>query len=230
MQYLFQYILLILLSLMPRFQFLLICLFCSVSHIWAQEDSTKLLYAKKFDSDAFVELGSQIMQFNENAAMNIDFSANWLVNHKYYLGASYTQLANVEQILSGDKLVQGPFPVFNQKTTIKYQTAGIRFGYIVFHDHKVISLSPDLTASWAGIKLITQDEEVQVNGGLLSPAVKAVFNISDYFRIGLGINYNVFIFGALDTSDDDDFLYVTQLKSSSLSGVGGNVFFRIGQF
>lgn len=214
---------------MLRFQLLLIGLFSSFWSIQAQEDSTKLLYAKKFDSDAFVELGGQIMQFNGNAAMNIDFSANWLVNHKYYIGASYTQLANVEQFFSAEKPLVG-LPVFDQRTTIKYQSAGVRLGYMLFHDNKVISLSPDFTTSWVGIKLQTNKEEAQVNGLLVSPAVRAIFNISDFFRIGLGINYNLFVFEALDTRNEVGFEYVTQLKPSSLSGVGGNVFFRIGKF
>lgn len=201
----------------------------SANCVYSQVDSTKLLFAKKFDSDAFVELGSRIRQVNDNAGMDIDFSANWLVEHKYYLGFAYSQLANVAEFQSVDRGTPNSIPVFFN-TTIKYQTAGIRFGYILFEDQKIISFSPDLTVGWAGIKLITQEEEQKLNGALIAPALKGVFNVSDFFRIGIAVNYNVFVFKELDTTSNTESLYITQFSSKSLNGLGGGVFLRIGQF
>ena len=205
---------------------------CSLSMIcvYSQIDTTKLLYAKNFDSDAFVELGSRIRQVNSNAGMDIDFSANWLVNHKYYLGLAYSQLANVEQFYSSEKfsIGPGPSPILTP-TTSKYQTAGIRLGYILFEDQKIISFSPDLTMAWAGIKLITEDETQKINAGLISPSLKGVFNVSDYFRIGVALNYNLFIFKTFDSTNTES-TYITQFSSKSLNGVGGGIFLRIGQF
>lgn len=196
----------------------------------AQGDSTKLLYAKKFASDAFVELGSGIIQVNDNAGMNIDFSANWLVEHKYYLGAAYSQLANVEQFFSAKKPA-GPNGLnYNQLTQVKYQTAGVRVGYILFHDQKIVSFSPDLTIGWAGITLQTDNNEDKLNGAYISPALKGVFNVSDYFRIGLAINYRSFIFKEFDSTDDVNNEYATQISTKRLNGVGGGVFLRIGKF
>ena len=202
----------------------------SMSCAYSQVDSTKLFFAKKFDSDAFVELGSRIRQVNSNAGMDIDFSVNWLVNHKYYMGGAYSQLANVEEFYSASKLSMSPVPIFAILTTIKYQTAGIRFGYILFEDQKIISFSPDLTLGWAGIKLITETEEQKLNGAVISPALKGVFNVSDFFRIGVSVNYNVFVFKELDTTSNEESLYVTQFSSKKLNGIGGGIFLRIGQF
>jgi hypothetical protein len=209
--------------------FVIITSSLSVNYVYSQIDTTKLFYAKNFESDAFVELGSSIRQINNNAGMDIDFSVNWLVEHKYYLGFAYGQLANVEQFNSAEKSSRPPFPV-NISTTIKYQTAGLRFGYIFFPDQKIISFSPDLTLGWAGIKLFTEEEEQKLNGAMISPALKGIFNVSDFFRIGVSINYTAFIFEELDTSMNQESEYITQFSSKSLNGLGGGVFLRIGQF
>ena len=195
-----------------------------------QVDTSKLFYAKNFSSAAFVELGSNIIHVNDNAGMNIDFSANWLIVHKYYLGAAYSQLASVEQILSAEKPINSSPLVFNQETTIKYQTAGIRLGYILYEEQKVISISPDLTAGWSGINLITKEREQKINGAYLSPAIKGVFNISDYFRLGLSVNYRVFVFKTHDSTTEIEAPYVTQFSSEALNGLGGGLFLRIGKF
>lgn len=215
---------------MTRVYFLLFSYLFMVSLANAQVDTNKLFYAKNIESDAFVELASSVIQVNGNAGMNIDFSANCLLQHKYYLGASYTQLANLEQIYSAKKPAGAAGLAYNKETTIKYQTAGIRVGYILFEDQKIISFSPDLTVGWAGVNLITEDNEAKINGAYISPALKGVFNVSDYFRIGLALNYRAFIFKAFDSTDNPGNIYATQLKTKSLNGVGGGVFLRIGQF
>ena len=230
MQYLFQYILLILQAHMLRAIFLFISYLSSFSWAMTQVDTSKLFYAKNFNSAAFVELGSNIIQVNDNAGMNIDFSANWLVEHKYYLGAAYSQLANVETIFSAEKLASSGPLVFNQETTIKYQTAGIRLGYILLEDQKVISISPDLTAGWTGINLIIKDHEQKINGAYLSPALKSVFNISDYLRVGLSVNYRVFVFKTHDSTTDRGAPYASIFSSKALTGWGGGLFLRIGKF
>ena len=208
---------------------LAIILICSLSMncVYSQVDSTKLFFAKKFDSDAFVELGSRIRQVNSNAGMDIDFSVNWLVEHKYYLGAAYGQLANVEQFFSAHRVSPD---LLNDTTQLKYQSLGLRFGYILFEDQKIISFSPDLTIGWAGISLITKEEKQKINSGYLSPALKGVFNVSDYFRIGVSINYNIFIFKAFDSTDDAESIFITKISPKSVNGIGGGIFLRIGQF
>jgi hypothetical protein len=214
---------------MKKHAFSLLILSFSSLYVFSQVDTTKLFYAKKFESAAFVELGSRIIQSNHSAGMDIDFSANWLVKHKYYLGGAYSQLASVEQIISFQNGLSQP-DLISYKTNIKYQTAGLRFGYILFPDKKVLSLSPDLTLAWMGLKLQTDKEEVKKQGALISPAVKAVFNVSNYFRIGLALNYNVFVFKKIDTKDDANYVYSSQLSSKDISGLGGGVFLRIGKF
>ena len=230
MQYLFQYILLILQAHMLRAIFLFISYLSSFSWAMTQVDTSKLFYAKNFNSAAFVELGSNIIQVNDNAGMNIDFSANWLVEHKYYFGAAYSQLASVEKVLSAEKPANSGPLVFNQETTIKYQTAGIRLGYILWKDQKVIAISPDLTAGWAGVNLIVKEHEQKINGAYISPAIKGVFNISDYFRVGLSVNYRVFVFKTYDSTTDREAPYATLFSSQALTGLGGGFFLRIGKF
>lgn len=183
------------------------------------------------ESAAFVEFGSNIRQVNSSAGMDINLSVNWLLNHKYYIGAVYSQLASVEEVLSADSLgFTRPIPQYNINTAIKYQTLGVRFGYILFENQKIISFSPDLTIAYTGIKLVTNGDKQKINGALISPALKGVFNVSDYFRIGVGVNYNAFIFSAYDSSEDLSQPYITQLTAKNLSGIGGGIFLRVGRF
>jgi hypothetical protein len=179
----------------------------------AQQDSTRLLYAQKFDSKGFVELGSNFMRIKGEAAMNVDFSLNWLVNHKYYVGAAYTQLASYHRLLMMQDNLEWD--------TVRYtqQTAGLRFGYIFFHDHKIISFSPDITTGWANFKFSDSSYPTVHHYAFVTPALKAVFNVSNYFRVGATVHYRVF--AGLNES------YVS---SKDLSGAGGGIFLRIGAF
>jgi len=180
---------------------------------FAQADTTKLFYAKKFDSKAFVELGANFIQINQGAGSNIDFSVNWVVNNKYYLGAAYTQLASLEErVLENDNFT------FD---TLRFaqQTMGLRLGYILFYDHKIVSFSPDLTVSWANFKF-PDNKEIKTNHYAgITPSLKAVFNVSDYFRVGAALHYRAFIG-----------LNEEYVQAKDLSGIGGGIFFRIGKF
>lgn len=216
---------------MNKSLFILLLFSLSMSYAYCQVDTTRLFYAKNIESAAFVEFGSNIRQVNSSAGMDINLSVNWLVNHKYYIGAAYTQLASVEEVLSADSIgLSRPTPLYNINTAIKYQTLGVRFGYILFENQKIISFSPDLTIGWAGIKLVTDEDKQKINGALVSPALKGVFNVSDYFRIGVGVNYNAFIFKAYDSANDSSQTYKTQLTSKNLGGLGGGIFLRVGRF
>ncbi len=152
MAYLFQYILVFLCSIMLKKLNLLLIFSLSIICALSQNDTTKLFYAEKFESDAFVEFGSRITHVNHSSGMDIDLAVNWMVEHKYYLGAAYGQLASVEKIISKIKFLEPPSPE-KVKTRINYQTLGLRFGYILFEDQKIISFSPDLTMGWVGLKL-----------------------------------------------------------------------------
>lgn len=204
---------------------ILLILSLSASYAFSQSDTTKLFYAKKFQSAAFVELASNIIQTNNGSGMNVDFSANWLVQHKYYLGASYGQLASLEKFNSTE--------IGNNRKTdtkVNFQSFGLRFGYILFPDKKLFSLSPDLSVRWTSIKLQTAEEAHKINGANIVPALKGVFNVSSYFRIGLQLQYNLFVFKKLDTSQNPDALFSTQFQAKDLNGIGGGVFLRIGRF
>lgn len=189
----------------------------------AQQDTTKLFYAKKIKSNAFVEFGSNIIQSYDKAGMDVKLSVNWLVQHKYYLGAAYNQLASKETFMS---LKNAPNQTTFDQTKVKYQTLGLRFGYIFFPNQKIISLSPDLTVGWAGVRLNTDTITNKINGAYISPAVKGIFNVSKYFRIGLELNYNIFAIKQFETDDK----YFIKFQGKDLNGVGGGIFFRIGTF
>lgn len=214
--------------MIKKLLFFVLCSF-SVSYVFSQEDTTKLFYAEKFDSDAFVEFGSRITHVNQSSGMDIDLAVNWLVNHKYYLGAAYSQLASVEKKVSKIKFLEPPLSEA-VNTKINYQTAGLRFGYILFENQKIVSFSPDLTVGWVGVKLENEIDKIRLNGAYISPALKAVFNVSNYFRIGVELNYNTFIFKEYDSLNDSNALYSIQFSSKNINGIGGGIFLRVGQF
>lgn len=180
---------------------------------FAQADSTKLFYAKKFDSKAFVELGANFIQINQGVGSNIDFSVNWVVNNKYYIGAAYTQLASLEErVFEKDNMTFDTLR-FSQ------QTMGLRLGYILFHDHKIVSFSPDLTVSWANFKFPDNKNIETSHYAGITPALKAVFNVSNYLRVGAALQYRTFI------GLNEPYVHV-----KDLSGVGGGIFLRVGKF
>lgn len=175
-------------------------------------------------SNVFVELGSNFIQVNNNAGVNVDFSINWLINKKMYLGVAYTQIASIEErtlLLQ----IEPDLPIFTEtKVAFRQQSVGARFGYILFHDHKIISFSPDLSVGWANFKFpsldqsLAQDYETK-HFAAITPALKAVFNVADYFRIGAAIHYR----GYIGLNED-------YIQGGDLSGLGGGIFFRIGKF
>ena len=113
---------------------LLLIVICTCANSFAQVDTTKVFYAPKLESSAFAEFGSNFVQYNGESATNIDFSINWLLNHKLYLGAVYQQLASVETALRPND----PLSSFVESVRIKHQSAGIRVGYIFLENHKII--------------------------------------------------------------------------------------------
>jgi len=209
----------------------LLLLISSFSAIYAfsQNDTTKLFFSEKFESDAFVEFGSRITHVNYSSGMDIDLALNWLINHKYYLGATYGQLASVEKNTSIIKILEATKPT-EIDTKINYQTLGIRLGYILLENSKIISFSPDLTLGWVGVKLENESDETKLNGAYISPAIKGVFNVSDYFRIGVVLNYNAFMIKKYNSQNDNNAVYSYQLSSKNISGIGGGLFLRVGQF
>lgn len=180
----------------------------------AQVDTTKLLYAKNLVSDGFVELGSNFIQFNGEGATNIDFSVNWLVGKKYYLGFVFQQLASYE---TGSQYIDS-LAIF-QEGIIKQQNIGLRFGYVFFEDSKIASFSPDISGGWSGLRWEGEAPKEREHFGFISPALKGVFNVSDFFRIGAQLNYRAYI--GLDSPS---------LTSKELNGLGGGIFLRIGSF
>jgi hypothetical protein len=204
---------------MKLYAYLLFALISSI-HVFAQDTSS----VSSLKSSVFVELGSNFIQVNDNAGSNIDFSANWLINEKIYVGAAYTQIASLEERTLLLQIEPDLNVLTETNVAFSQQSVGARFGYILFHDHKIISFSPDLTVGWANFKFPSLDDNFAQNYetkhyAAITPTLKAVFNVSDYFRIGAAIHYR----GYIGLNED-------YIQGGDLSGVGGGIFFRIGKF
>lgn len=182
-----------------------------------EEDTARqapLFAAQKFSSRCFVGFDTRAGQILKNqAASQVAFSLNWVVNHRYVVTAKYHTLGSQKDI---SNIV---VPYSTESIPLIHHYAGLGFGYLFFHD-KRFSLHPELTMGWAAIKFKHPAEEFQrKNYAMIVPAVYGVWNATHLFRLGLGLDYQA-AFGQRFFS----------FKSSYLNGVGGVVFIRVGTF
>lgn len=143
--------------------------------------------------------------------MNLGFSLNWVINHKFVVSAKYHTLTtnnNLQPIV--DRNLNSPI-YFN------HHFAGLAFSYIMFDD-KRFSFQPELAAGWASVKFKYIGTNRHDYGAII-PAVYGVWNATKLFRIGVGLNYRAVIGTRY-----------YNIKSTDLGGVSGVVFMRVGTF
>jgi hypothetical protein len=180
------------------------------------EDSSKsepFFKAHKFDSKcnaAFEIMPSQVLKSKAGAYFGT--SLNWVINHKFVISATYNILttpAHVQQIVAPDK---------PDTINLKHQFAGLGFSYIVF-SNKIFSFQPELTAGWGGIQYTNNNITYSDNFAEIIPAVYGIYNVTKYFRVGIGLNYRIAAGASLHG-----------INSADIGGVGGIVFMRVGTF
>lgn len=170
--------------------------------------------AKKFNSRAYVGVDAGVGQvYKGKAGMNIGFSLNWVINHKFVVSARYqtpTTQINVQPTV---------VPYYSNPVYLKHHFAGLAFSYIFF-EKKMFSLQPELCAGWASAKFEwPKDLYQRRDWGAVIPAVYGIYNATPYFRLGAGLSYKA-VFGP----------QLFGLKAMDLSGVSGLIFFRVGTF
>ena len=182
-----------------------------------EEDTTTnepFFKARKFDSKCYVGFDGTASQVLKNqAAMYLGVSLNWVINHKFVVTARYTGITtpiNVQKIVVPD----------HAEATVRLnnQFAGLGFSYILLHD-KMFSVQPEVTAGWASVRYDFSNATYRKDFGEVIPAVYGIYNASQYFRFGLGINYRIAIGATLNG-----------LKSADVSGLSGIFFIRVGTF
>ena len=168
--------------------------------------------AKKFDSKCYVGIEAVPTQIlKTKAAMNLGFSLNWVVNHKFVVSAKYhvlTTPVNIKPLVAPDAVADS--------IPMQHHFAGLGFSCIVFHNKK-FSLQPELAAGWGSVTY--HQKKVRKDFAVVIPAFYGVYNATKYFRFGVGLNYRATIGGSLNG-----------LQDAHLSGVGGVVFMRVGTF
>lgn len=169
--------------------------------------------AKKFDSKCFVGFEASAGQYlKKKAGMNLGFSLNWVINHKFVVSAKYHTLTtplNVRYLVAPDR---------TDSISLNHHFAGLGFSYILF-DSKKFSFQPELSGGWASVKFKRGNGTFRKDFGLIIPAVYGTYNASKHFRFGIGLNYRLAIAAAYEG-----------LSSADISGVSGVVFIRIGTF
>lgn len=200
---------------------LLMVLIISAPRLMAQvmeEDTTTnqpFFKASKFNSKCYVALeGAATQILKHHAGMTTGISLNWVINHKYVVSAKYYVLGspvNVQSIVASDK----PTTTIN----LFHQYAGLAFSYVAFSDKK-FSLQPEISAGWGMVKY---NADSTVHGrkdfAEIIPAIYGTYNVTKYFRFGVGLNYRATI-GAK----------VHGLNDADVSGVSGIIFIKIGTF
>ena len=145
--------------------------------------------------------------------MNLGFSLNWVINHKYVVTARYNVLTTPVDIR--EKIAPGQ--VIDPVNLVQH-FAGLGFSYILF-EQKKFSFQPELTVGWGAIKYKEGTITSRKDFAVMVPAVYGVYNCTKNFRFGLGLNYRITAGGKLNG-----------LKDGDLSGIGGLVFIRVGTF
>jgi hypothetical protein len=181
-----------------------------------KEDTTTnrpFFAAKKFDSKCYVgieAIPTQILK--KRFALNLGFSLNWVINHKFVVSAKY-------HVLTTPVNITGTIdPTSTDTVHLVHHFAGLAFSYLIFHDRK-FSLQPELAVGWGGIKYVHNGGTFRKDFAVIIPAFDAVYNASKHFRIGIGLNYRITAGASFNG-----------LKDADLSGIGGLVFIRVGTF
>lgn len=182
------------------------------------EDTTKaepFLKAKKFHSRGYVGAEGNFSQLLVNkVGFNLGFSLNWVVNHRYVVSAKYHTITSQNNIQS---YVEPSLP--STEIPLIHHYAGLGFSYILFHKKK-FSLQPEISGGWALSRYSVDTlHRARSDYGMIIPALYGTYNASPYFQFGIGVRYNAAIGCKLG-----------DLKSKEMSGVGGLIFIRIGQF
>lgn len=175
-------------------------------------DSTRLLHADRFTSDGYASGGFGVQQFTDGAGFFTELSANWVIDHRFVIGGVFRQVASYETVAFA-------FGEPADDARLRHMSAGLRLGYIVFHD-KLFSLVPEVVGAWANAVYEFPEADVRRwNFAQIRSSVNVVFNGSAHVRPGLGLVYTRSIGVDLDPLDD-----------AALSGVGARFFVRFGTF
>lgn len=171
--------------------------------------------ANKFESDAFVEISGQLTEFTGDPSAITRFGLTWTINHTWSLNATYDILTTQNNV--ADLITLQPEP--GESVIVDYQSFGLKFGYVFFHD-KPVSLHPEWKFAWGQTRYEYPQGRIRNwNFYVGEPMVNAVFNLTDYFRLGVNVSWR-YAFGVdLDGITDGD-----------VNGFAGSVFFRLGQF
>jgi hypothetical protein len=204
----------------PSFKYLLLFLLVSAfneanAQVLKEDTTTNQPFfaAKNFDSKCYVgfeAIPTQILK--TKAAMNLGFSLNWVINHKFVLSAKYHGLTTPVNIVGNIE------PVLTDTVHLVHHFAGLAFSYIILHNKK-FSLQPELAAGWGGIKYVRDEQTFRKDFAVIIPAFYGVYNATKHFRFGFGLNYRLTVGGKFNGLTDAD-----------LSGIGGVVFLRVGTF
>lgn len=195
-----------------KFLYGLLISFVLLSGVKAQDTIEPFFKATKFKSGFYFQADLRVTQMLGKAGMVTGFSANWLVNNTYYLGAQYQQLTS--QINIGNKITpaspsEAIYPL--------YRNAGLRFGYILFHN-KLVSFSPDLSLNWVNVKYDWPHGTVyNWNAFMAEPQLNVVITPLKFCSVGLGVAYRVHIG-----------MSVNNLRNKDFNGVSGIFFVRFG--
>ena len=184
------------------------------SQIYAQESDTiaNTSLFRSIVGQYYFEAGMHIGQiFTKKVGMTTHFSGHVVLYKKYHLGIQYERLTNFDKVslFNSDSLIKAEYIFMNQ-------SAGIRFGYTIFHNKKY-QLQPTLAVNWAMIKYRTNDFNIRKwNYFLMEPSVNFSYILHKNVAVGAGINYHINI--GLNHA----------LTNKDLNGFYGNLFLRFG--
>jgi hypothetical protein len=189
------------------FIFLVICL---ISSLWAEEQT---LVKKDFESGGYGGPVWKLSSINGHSALLTGGRGGWILNHIFVIGVGGYSLSTE---VKADPLSQNDKPLY-----IELYYGGLELEYIHNSDNMLHWTFHTLLGG-GSVDLLEHDPENKIESDnlfVIEPSLNADLNITNWFRLGMGISYRL-VTGI--TSD--------HISNSELSGFGGLLILKFGKF
>ena len=163
--------------------FFILLLTCSFLNSFSQDnEEIKTIFGNNVEKIS--GFGGSFMRFSR---VNNDFAhvtgggAAFVLNDNYYFGIYGTAMTN------GVKISSENIDYANAK--IKFETSGLFYGYIIA-PMKPVHISTGLRTGYGEIAFIDDVRLVEDRVFSIAPTVEMEFNVTTFFRFGIGISYS----------------------------------------
>ncbi|MFC1538484.1 hypothetical protein ACFL6H_03595 [Candidatus Latescibacterota bacterium] len=196
--------------------FILLVLFIQIffvhGSVYAQEET---LFESDVESGYFAGPVFKITEVNNRTSYMIGGRGGWIVNRKYTFGLGAYGLISAVGAPAETRIEYN-----SPKLKMEYNYGGFEFVYIINSDN-LIHYNLYSLFGLGSIELYSTKNINQHNDSffVFEPAINVIVNVNPMIRIGMGISYR--ILSGIDTYG---------IESSDISGIGGTITIKLGNF